>query len=188
MQAWQIGGIIAKIPLSAVMRPISTELWLQGFARSELPRMNISDKDEPDYCSAPHCSPHGIDELLDGDDNTGAWETYVPGRKPAREYTMTLGRSLPPLLAALQTAASPNREPPSTGEPSSSRGVEGPNRPISPPGSWAAENAPLVPQLNATHGAPAAYQARSPTPAPGQAPRGYVVVIQGENPWVFDQR
>ncbi|TFK81055.1 hypothetical protein K466DRAFT_569276 [Polyporus arcularius HHB13444] len=121
MQAWQIGGINARIDLATVMRPSSTDVWLQGFAASEGLRLRISEEDQPEDHMAPFCSPDGIDELLDPGMLTGGWEMYVPGRKPAMEYTSTMVvGSLQPLLSALQTAASAVSEQTSAVEPSSS--------------------------------------------------------------------
>ncbi|RDX42697.1 hypothetical protein OH76DRAFT_1488413 [Lentinus brumalis] len=184
VQAWQIGGINARISLGAVLRPSTTELWLEGFASSTCPHLHIPEEDELERRVPPACSPDGVDELLDADAITGAWETYVPGRKPAKEYTSTmLIGSLPPLLTALHLATSADTEPASAGNSSSTGGEHGHYdaslTAISSLPSGASEALVLRPR---------AYEVRSSGTSEGSLRRGYVAVIQGEAPWVYADR
>ncbi len=190
MQAWQIGGINAKIEASARNRPRTTDQWLQGFATSEWPRLHIPKEDKPETPEAPLCSPDGVDTLLDADDITGGWESYVPGRKPAKEYVRTvLVGSLQPRLTATQPAASSDPEHVLAAPPSSSCRVDGPSHVHLPPGGRGHTGArPLLAQLQSSRPAPAAYQERSCMVSPGAPREGYIVVLQGDAPWIFADR
>ncbi|TFK80858.1 hypothetical protein K466DRAFT_604987 [Polyporus arcularius HHB13444] len=81
-QAWMIGGIIYRIPRS-VLRSGTTESWLDAFACSPMPTLQIPEESMPMLDPVPPCSSsEALDVVLDaeaiGDDGLHADDPLFP--------------------------------------------------------------------------------------------------------------
>ncbi len=184
-QAWMIGGIIYQIPES-VLLPGTTDTWLEAFARSPMRALQIPSKAMPMLGPVPPCSASGApDAVLDADVMGGWWKTFVPGRKPARDYPATL-ETFPQVVFA------PRDAPPS---PSSTSSWDSGDS--SPSSQHSASHTVVVPVRPSTSACGdsekdravprgvRAFQTGSSRASTRPDEDSYVAIVCGKVPWLF---
>lgn len=193
-QAHMIGGIIYQIPES-VVSATSTDQWLQAFACSPLTPLYISEQDVPMLDAVPPCTMSDApDEVLDADCMSEWWQTFLPGRKPSRDYTVTyrpsphivttplqpgpsnLGRDAPP-----SPSSTVSWDSGTSSRPTSGHGVPRMQLPPAPPTSACGDP-------DEDGGVPRSFrsfQAGGPRRSIRPDDEGYAAVLCGEAPWLF---
>ncbi|RDX39965.1 hypothetical protein OH76DRAFT_1423986 [Lentinus brumalis] len=111
-QAHMIGGIIYQIPES-VVGATTTDEWIEAFACSPLKPLYIPKRDYPMLGPVPPCTMSDVpDEVLDAEDVGEWWQTFLPGRKPAHDYSNTYFHSSPCIVTTPLQAEHYGRDPP----------------------------------------------------------------------------
>ncbi|RDX39726.1 hypothetical protein OH76DRAFT_1490874 [Lentinus brumalis] len=197
-QAHMIGGIIYEIPPS-VVGAATTDQWLEAFACSRARPLHIAEEVVPMLAAVPPCTLSDTpDEVLDADCVGSWWQTFLPGRKPAHDYTPTYCSSPLAITTPLHPAPSScGRDAPPPPSPSSTASWDSDtSTPLSGHGVASNEEVPPAPPPTSACGNPEEEETTPPRSFRCfQASRargskrpdhgGYVVVVCGQTPWVF---
>ncbi len=134
-QAWMIGGIVYRIPRSVLLSG-STDSWLDAFACSPMPALQIPRKFMPILDPVPPCSTsEALDVVLDAEVMGDWWQSFVPGRKRTGDYTPTIDTSPQAVFTPLDPPPSPSSTSSweSGASSSSSRFSSSRTQPVGPP-------------------------------------------------------